>query len=137
MKKMTPEEYFDLAHRYYTNARKFLKGAKVEYNRYQDPKPVHEATGIGYIAILKAIDGFLLSQGLPHEKLPTSVIEYNKALIKFSQRNGRLLAAFHTAYEILHIRGYYRATLSVPAIKEGFEAARFVIEHITHKKITA
>jgi len=136
-KKMTPEESFQLAHRFYRNAKEFLKGASVEYNRYQDHKSVHEATGMGYIAVLKALDGFLLSRGVSPDKLPTSVIEYNKALTKYSQRNGKLLAAFHTVYENLHILGYYKGGGSVPMIKDGFEAARFIIEHLTHQKLSS
>jgi len=136
-KKMTPEECFQLAHRFYRNAKEFLKRAAVEYNRYQDPKPVHEATGMGYIAVLKALDGFLLSQGVSPDKLPTSVIEYNKALTRYSQRNGKLLAAFYTVYENLHIFGYYKGGLNVQMVKSGFEAARFIIEHLTHQKLSS
>jgi len=136
-KKMTPEEPFKIAHRFYSNAKEFLKRAAVEYNRYQDPKPVHEATGMGYIAVLKALDGFLLSRGVPPDKLPTSVIEYNKALTKYSQRDGKLLAAFHTVYENLHIFGYYKGGKDVQMIKSGFEAARFIIEHLTHQKLSS
>lgn len=135
-KEMTPEEYFRLAHQYYRNAQEFLKGAKIEYKRYQNQKPVHEATGIGYIAVLKALDGLLLSRGVSHDRLPTSVVEYNKALNRYAQMNGKVLAAFHTVYENLHIFGYYKGGRAVQMIKEGFEAARFIIEHITHKKLS-
>jgi hypothetical protein len=84
--------------------------------------------------MLKAIDAFLIENGVSPDELPTSAAEYQKALKRFSARNGKLLAAFNTAYECLHILGYYRSVLAVPVIKDGFEHVRFVIEQLSGKK---
>ncbi len=89
---------------------------------------------MGYLAVLKAIDGFLLTAGLPADKLPTSIVEYQKALNKYSSRDGKVFSAFNTVYENLHILGYYRGGLNVEMIKAGFESARFIIERLSGKK---
>lgn len=127
--------YFKEAVRFYKNARAILSRAKIEHNRYPDSKHVQESAGVAYLAMLKAIDGFLIENGVSPDALPTSVAEYQKALKKFSARDGKVLAAFNTAYENLHIFGYYRGGLGVQMIKEGFESARFVIERLSGQKI--
>ncbi len=90
---------------------------------------------MGYLAVLKAIDGFLLTAGLPADKLPASIVEYQKALNKYSSKDGKLFSAFNTVYENLHIFGYYRRGMSVEMIKAGFESARFIVEHLSGKKV--
>jgi hypothetical protein len=129
------ERYFQESHRFYKNAKMALKRATIKYKRYQDPKPVQEASGMGYLAVLKAIDGFLLSAGLPADKLPASVVEYQKALNKYSSKDGKLLSTFNTVYENLHILGYYRGGLNVDMIKAGFDSARFIVERLSGKKV--
>jgi len=99
--------------RYLHNARDILKKAPREGRIYTDTKPVREACGTAYLAVLKAIDGYLLAQGLSQKELPQSVDEYRKALHKYlSVHNGRLFKEFNNLYEELHIAGYYRGFLS-------------------------
>lgn len=123
--------YFEEAHRFYENAKEILSKTEIEYDRYKDAKSVQEASGIAYLAMLKAIDGFLMENGVSPDKLPTSATEYQKALKKIPARDGKVLAAFNTAYENLHIFGYYRRGLGVKLIKEGFEKAKIVIEKLS------
>jgi len=47
--------------RYLQNAKEILKNAPVEDDIYTDTKPVREACGTAYLAVLKAIDEYLLS----------------------------------------------------------------------------
>lgn len=132
---LTATVCFNEAVRFYKNAKRILGQAEIQYNRYVDTKPVQESAGTAYLAMLKAIDGFLIESGVDPNDLPTSTIDYQFALKKYSSRNGKVLAAFHTAREHLHVFGYYRGGTSVQMIKEGFESARFVIEKLSGKRL--
>lgn len=80
--------------KYLQNAEEILKKAPIEDNRYADVKCVQEACGTTYLAILKAIDKYLLDKGLSKKNLPRSVEAYRKALKKYlSVRDGELLSA--------------------------------------------
>ncbi|MEW6687240.1 MAG: DUF5618 family protein [Candidatus Edwardsbacteria bacterium] len=131
----TLEKSFLNAERYYRNAKEFLRQAKIEYGIYKDEKPVREACGLGYLAALQAIDGFLLQMGLTKDKLPTSIDGYQSALKKYAARDGKVMAALTVVYQNLHILGYYRGGVDVEMIKSGFEKARFVIEHLSANKL--
>ena len=50
--------------RYLDNAKQTLKSIPIEDNTYIDIKPLQEACGTAYVAILKAIDEYLLKKGL-------------------------------------------------------------------------
>ncbi len=118
--------------RYLQNAKEILKKAPIEDNRYADVKHVQEACGTAYLAILKAIDGYLLNKGLSRKELPKSVDAYRNALQKYMKvRNGKLLRAFEDLYDELHIAGYYRGDFhSVGVVKEALKTARAFIEKI-------
>ncbi len=118
--------------RYLQNAEEILKKAPVEDNRYADVKYVQEACGTAYLAIIKAIDEYLLTKGLSKKDLPKSVDAYRRALKKhLSVHNGKLLRAFEDLYDELHIAGYYRGNLhSVGVVKEAFKAAKTFIGKI-------
>ncbi|MBI4689837.1 MAG: DUF5618 family protein [Nitrospirae bacterium] len=95
--------------RYLNNAKEILKSAAMEGKFYADKKPVREAFGTAYLAILEAINEKLISKGLTEKELPKSVEEYKKALKKhIGVHNGKLLKEFNNLYESLHIYGYYR-----------------------------
>lgn len=100
-KKETPE-------RYLANAKEALAKAGIEDNRYVDIKYVKSACGIAYLGVLKAIDDYLIKQGVDKEKLPKKVEEYEKSLKKYSVHNGKLSGQFNVLYHELHIAGYYR-----------------------------
>ena len=72
--------------RYLNNAREILKSAPVEDNIYTDIKPVREALGTAYLAVLEAINEYLVTKvGLTKKELPKSVDAYRNALQKFLQ----------------------------------------------------
>lgn len=118
--------------RYLNNAKEILKQASIEDDTYTDIKPVQEACGTAYLAILKAIDEYLISKGVSEEELPQSVDGYRKMLQKYvSIHNGKLLKSFEALYKELHIAGYYRGLLiDVNVVKEVFKSAKTLIDKI-------
>lgn len=121
--------------RYLNNAKEILKSAPIEDDAYADEKYVREACGTAYLAVLKAIDRYLLNKGLSKKSAlggPKSVDGYRKALQKYlAVHNGKLLREFERLYEELHIAGYYRGLLKhANVVKESLKAAKVFIEKI-------
>jgi uncharacterized protein (UPF0332 family) len=118
--------------RYLENAKAILKTASIEENTYTDGKPVQEACGTAYLAVLKAIDEYLLKKGIDEKELPQSVDGYREMLRKYLMtHNGRLLKEFDKLYKLLHIAGYYRGLLEdVTVVKDALKAAKIFIEKI-------
>jgi hypothetical protein len=118
--------------RYLNNAKEILKSAPVEDGTYTDVKPVREACGTAYLAILMAVDEYLVKRGMSKKELPRSIDAYRKALQKYlAVHDGKLLREFEALYEALHIAGYYRGNLYlVDMIKDALKAAKAFIEKI-------
>lgn len=118
--------------RYLNNSKEILRSVPVENGTYTDIKPVREACGIAYLAVLMAIDEYLMKRGLSKKELPRSVDAYRRALQRhLVVHDGKLLREFEALYEALHIAGYYRGNLYlVDMIKEALKAARAFIEKI-------
>ena len=119
--------------RYLNNAKEVLKSVPVEDNTYTDIKPVREALGTAYLAVLEAINEYLVSKkGLTKKELPKSVDAYRKALQKhIAVHNGKLIREFEMLYDALHIEGYYRGLIyNVIMVKDALKAARAFIEKI-------
>mgnify|MGYP001601540391 CR=1 FL=1 len=72
--------------RYLNNAKEILAKAPIEDNEYTDVKPVREAFGTMYLAILEAINEALTEKEFTKKELPKSVDEYRRVL----QKPGRL-----------------------------------------------
>ena len=119
--------------RYLKNAKDILKKAPVEDGRYVDIKFVQEACGTAYLAIIKAIDEYLMKKGLSKKELPKSTEGYRKALQRYlTVYDGKLTREFERLYEELHIAGYYRGLLGhVNVVKETLKAAEIFIEKIS------
>ena len=118
--------------RYLNNAKEILKRAAIEDNTYTDVKPVREAFGTAYLAVLEAINEHLLKKGLTKKELPKSVEGYREALKKYiSVHNGKLMREFEKLYDALHIAGYYRGLIyDVNMVKDAFKATKVFIEKI-------
>jgi hypothetical protein len=118
--------------RYLENAREMLKAVPVEDNTYTDVKPVQEACGTAYLAVLKAIDQYLIKKGVEEKELPQSVDGYRDMMRKYLMiHNGKLMKEFEKLYKLLHIAGYYRGLLEdVTVVKDSLKAARIFIEKI-------
>ncbi|MBF0565502.1 MAG: DUF5618 family protein [Nitrospirae bacterium] len=120
------------AFRYLENAKALLKNASIENDFFLDRKPVREAFGTAYLAVLEAINEVLLKKGLPAKQLPKSVDAYRAALQKYlSVNNGKLVREFGNLYDSLHIAGYYRGLLSnATVVKEEIKSAETFIKKL-------
>jgi hypothetical protein len=118
--------------RYLNNAKEMLRSAPIEDDIYTDIKPIQEACSTAYLAVLKAIDEYLIQRGVSEKELPQSVDGYREMIRKYlSIRNGKLAREFETIYKALHIAGYYRGLLdNVDMVKDAFKVARAFIEKI-------
>ena len=118
--------------RYLQNAKEILRSAPIEDNIYSDVKPVQEACGVAYLAVLKAIDAYLLKKGVDEKDLPQSVDGYREMLRKYAMvYDGKLLKGFEALYRELHIAGYYRGLLTdVDMVKAALKAVKTFIEKI-------
>ena len=116
--------------RYLENAKELLSKSRIDGDRYDDVKYVQEACGTAYLAILKAIDEYLLKAGVDAKDLPQSVDGYREMLRKYLLvHNGKLTREFEKLYKELHIAGYYRGLIEdVNAIKDIFKSAKAFIE---------
>src|SRR4030067_3022092 len=95
--------------RYLNNAKEILKSIPMEDNIYKDVKPVREAFGTAYLAILEAINEYLITKkGFTRKELPKSVDSYRAAIHKhIAVHNGKLTKEFEMLYDTLHIAGRY------------------------------
>lgn len=118
--------------RYLENAKEILRKAKIEGNFYVDKKPVREAFGTAYLAILEAINEALLKKGVAEKELPDSIDEYRKALRRYlSIHNVKLLKEFNLLYDSLHIYGYYKGAIyNVHAVKDYLKATKNFINRL-------
>ncbi|ODS34386.1 MAG: CoA-binding protein [Candidatus Scalindua rubra] len=118
--------------RYIQNAKEILKAVSIEGNNYTDRKPIREAFGVAYLAILEAINEALIKKGLSKKDLPKSVDGYRNALRKYlAIHNGKLMREFESLYDSLHIAGYYRGLLYNTAIvKDALKAAEAFIKKV-------
>jgi len=118
--------------KYLNNAKDILKRVPIEDDIYTEIKPVREAMGTAYLAVLEAINERLLKHGLTKKELPQSVEAYRQALRKYlAVRNGKLLREFENLYDLLHIAGHYRGLLyDVKVVKDAMKSAQAFIEKV-------
>jgi hypothetical protein len=117
------------AMRYMDNARQYLKNAKKDGNYYQDKKYVKTACGTAYNGVLVALDGFLSLKGIekPKGKQRKSIEFYQQSL---AQTDRKMLNTLNSAYEILHLWGYYDGIGDAIVVKRGFDEAYKLIEKV-------
>ena len=123
------EKYYGEAIRYMDNAKESLGKAQKEGKFYNDPKYVRAACGTAYSGLLIALDCFLMLKGFekPSKKQRKSIDYY---LMNITKLDKKMLAYVNSAYQILHLYGYYDGTNNVAVIKEGFNNAYTLIEKI-------
>jgi hypothetical protein len=133
MLKKMPKDHD--AMRYLENARDLLKGVPIEDDIYTDRKPVREAFGTAYLAVLEAVNEALMKKGLTRKELPKSVDGYLAAIKKhLSVNNGKLVREFDSLYDALHIAGYYRGLIyGTRHVKEHLKDAEMFIKKLTVK----
>lgn len=118
--------------RYLNNAKEILKKVPIENNIYTYVKPVREAFGTAYLAVLEAVNDYLMKKGVVRKELPKSIDSYRNALQKhIAVHDGKLMREFEMLYDTLHIAGYYRALIyNVDMVKDALKAARSFIEKL-------
>jgi hypothetical protein len=118
--------------RYLENAKELLNKSPISGDRYEDIKYVQEGCGTAYLAVLKALDEYLLKRGVSEKELPQSVEGYRDMLRKYlTPHNGKLTREFEKLYKELHIAGYYRGLIEdVNALKDIFKSAKSFIDKI-------
>jgi len=118
--------------RYLENSREILRRVPVERDIYLDRKPIREAMGTAYLAVLEAINEALIRRGVARKELPKSVDAYREALQRhLAPRNGKLMREFESLYDLLHIAGYYRGLLyDRKVVREALDAAQRFIEKV-------
>jgi len=123
------EKYYGEAIRFMNNAKECLTKAKKEDSYYQDQKYVKMACGTAYSGVLVALDGFLILKGYhkPKGKERKSIEYYQCNIGKIDKK---MLNYLNSAYEILHLWGYYDGITKASVIKDGFEEAFKIIEKI-------
>ena len=123
------EKYYREAMRHMDNAREYLKSARKEGKFYRDKKYVKTACGTAYSGVLVALDGFLLLKDIekPKGKDRKSIEFYQENIGKIDRK---MLNHINTAYQILHLYGYYDGIEKADVIKSGFDDAYTIIDKI-------
>ena len=118
--------------RYLQNARAILRHIPAEGDVYIDRKPVREAMGTAYLAVLEGVNAGLLRRGVGRKELPKSVDAYRLALQRhMGVHNGKLLREFESLYDVLHLSAYYRARIyHRKIVREALDAAQRFIERV-------
>ncbi|KAA6302032.1 MAG: hypothetical protein EZS26_001848 [Candidatus Ordinivivax streblomastigis] len=121
------QKYYTEAIRYMDNAKETLKKAGKDGKLYQDEKYVKTACGTAYNGVLKALDGYFYVRGVEKRKGRKSIEYYREHTARLDKK---MLSYLNSAYEVLHLSGYYDGILSVPVIKSGFDVAYDMIDKI-------
>jgi uncharacterized protein (UPF0332 family) len=125
--QLIKQQSYSEAMRYMDNAKETLKKAGKDNLFYKDRKYVKTACGTAYNGLLIALDAYLFLKGIKKTKGRKSIEYYCEQVGKLDKK---LLQHVNSAYELLHLNGYYDGTLNVYIVKEGFEQARHVISKI-------
>jgi len=123
------EKYYNEAIRYMDNAKECLKKAKKEGKFYNDPKYVKMACGTAYNGVLLALDCFFMLKDIesPKGKNRKSIEFYHNNLAKSDKK---MLNYLSSAYNILHLWGYYEGIEKANVVKSGFDDAYTIIKKI-------
>jgi len=123
------QKCYSEAMRYMDNAKENLQKARKEDNFYQDRKYVRAACGIAYSGVLVAMDGYLTLKGFEKPKgRKRKSIEYYQERV--GQIDRKLLNYLNSAYDTLHLSGYYDGNLNAKVVNAGFDVAYEIIEKI-------
>lgn len=125
------EVRFMEAVRYIHNASDILRTkAKKKDKFYEDGKYVRMACATAYNAVLLALDTYLEMKDVVIQKKKNSrksVDDYRKALTII---DNKMLREFNSAYNVLHLVGYYDGETKFNVIREGMDSAITIINKI-------
>ncbi len=122
---MKTENPYQEAMRYIENAREQLKLAGKDGKFFEDEKYVKSASGIAYSGILVALDFLFDLKGIPKKRGRKAIDYYKTNLAKIDKK---LLNYLNSAYNVLHLEGYYSGEKKINVIHEGFDSAIAIIE---------
>jgi len=127
--QQTKEKYHNEALRYMENAKDCLKKAKKEGKYYYDKKYVKMACATAYSGVLIALDCFFILKDvdMPKGKDRKSIEFYRNNLSKLDKK---VLKTLNSAYDILHLWGYYDGIDNSEVVKSGFDDAFTIINKI-------
>ena len=124
---MKYDDPYKEAMRYIENARKQLDEAGRDGKFYEDEKYVKSASGIAYSGILVALDALFDYKNLPKKKGRKAIEYYKENLAKIDKK---LLNYLNSAYNVLHLEGYYSGEKKINVIEEGFDSAITIINSL-------
>ena len=122
------------AMRYMENAKETLEKAGKEDYYYNDSKYVSTACGTAYKGVLIALDAYLKLKNVEMPKRRRRTIDFYLSNVGNIDR--KLLNYLNTAYNILHLDGYYDGIKDVRVISAGFDNARQIINQIKPMNFT-
>lgn len=114
------------AMRYIANAKDSLKLAGQNGRYYTDNKYVRTACGTAYSGVLVALDCFFEVKKVALPRMRKSIDYYRQGLRDYQ----KIRDALNSAYDVLHLSGYYDGTLDSDVVKIGFARAKDIIEQI-------
>jgi hypothetical protein len=127
------EKYYSESIRYMDNAKEYLKNAQKDGEYYHDTKYVKTACGTAYSGVLVALDGYLKLKDIqPKGKTRKSIEYYQSNITKIDKK---MLDYLNSAYEVLHLWGYYDGITKVDILKSGFVEAYKIIDKIKPSNI--
>ena len=113
--------------RYMDNAKETLQKAQKEGIYYQDKKYVKTACGTAYNGVLLALETWLKIRFGKDYRKPRSIESFRDLVAK---QDKKLLNLVNSAYETLHLSGYYDGNSNAKVIKAGFDDAYHIIDYI-------
>ncbi len=117
--------------RYISNASEILRTkAKKKDKYYEDDKYVRMACATAYNGTLVATEAYLEMKGKPIEKKKWARINVDDYRTRLAKLDKSVLRSFNTAYEILHLVGYYEGETKASIILGGIDAAIDIINQI-------
>ena len=124
LKKTTYNE----AMRYMTNAKQSLQKAGKSGKYYNDKKYVKTGAAIAYSGMLLALDTLLMLKDVKPPRAKRKSIEWYRDHLR--KIDLKLLNEVNTAYDVLHLLGYYEGFNNADVINAGLDSAFAIINRI-------
>lgn len=119
---------FAEAMRYIDNAKETLHKAKRQGKYYSDVKYVRTASGTAYSGMLLALDTLMRIRNIKRPAKSRKSIDWYRDQLR--KMDWKLLNEVNSAYDILHLLGYYEGHTNAEVINTGIDSAVFVIKKI-------
>lgn len=117
--------------RYLHNATEILRTkARKKDKYYEDEKYVRMACGTAYNGVLLAADTYLAMKGKSIDKKKGTRISVEDYRSRLGKIDKTMLRTFNSAYEILHLVGYYEGETKTDIIRAGIDAAVDLVNRI-------